>query len=199
MPFESIATEDTLVSIMIRFCVNITVLFILIRLIYYRFSKKPEYLFSFFLMGIVIFFICSILETVDIQLGMALGLFAIFAILRFRTVNYTVKDMTYVFTVIGVSVVNSQANITPPVLASITINSVILAGALFLEVFLSKRLLTSQTIIYNKTELLKPDFRNELLKELSDFTGQNIEKVRIVKADVAKCVCELEVFYRERI
>ncbi|MBW6502354.1 MAG: DUF4956 domain-containing protein [Bacteroidales bacterium] len=198
MPFESIATEDTLLSIMIRFIVNITVLFILIRMIYYRFSKKPEYLFSFFLMGIVIFFICSILETVDIQLGMALGLFAIFAILRFRTVNYTVKDMTYVFTVIGVSVVNSQANITPPVLASVSINTIILLGALFLEVFLSKRLLSSQTIIYNKTEFLKPDLRKELLKELSEFTGQNIEKIRIVKADLAKCTCELEVFYREK-
>ncbi len=198
MPFESLATEDTLTSIMIRFCVNITVLFILIRMIYYRFSKKPEYLFSFFLMGIVIFFICSILETVDIQLGMALGLFAIFAILRFRTVNYTVKDMTYVFTVIGVSVVNSQANIAPPVLASVTINGIFIAGALFLEVFLSKRLMVSQTIIYNKTEFLKPDFRKELLKELSEFTGQNVEKVRIIKADVAKCTCELEVFYREK-
>jgi len=199
MPFESIASEDTLLSIMIRFCVNIAVLFILIRVIYYRYSKKPDYLFSFFLMGIIIFFICSILGTVDIQLGMALGLFAVFAILRFRTVNYTVKDMTYVFTVIGISVVNSQANIPPPVLASVTINSIILAGAFLLEVFLSKRTMASQTVIYNKTELLKPEFRAELLKELSDFTGQDVERIRIVKADVGKCTSELEVFYREKL
>ncbi|NSW94472.1 MAG: DUF4956 domain-containing protein, partial [Bacteroidales bacterium] len=80
---ESFIANDTLWSILARFAINLIVLFILVKGLYYRYSKKEEYLFSFFLMGIMIFFICSILKTVDIQLGMALGLFAIFAILRF--------------------------------------------------------------------------------------------------------------------
>ncbi|HRR93748.1 MAG TPA: DUF4956 domain-containing protein, partial [Bacteroidales bacterium] len=110
MFFNNLATEVSLLSILVRFTFNLAVLFILIFLIYYRYSKKEEYLFSYMLIGVVIFLITSLLNTVNIQLGLALGLFAVFAILRFRTVNYSVKDMTYVFTVIGISVINSQAN-----------------------------------------------------------------------------------------
>ncbi len=177
MSFISIANEDTLLSIMIRFGINFLVLFILVRLIYYRYSKKEEFLFSFFLMGIIIFFICAILETVDIQLGMALGLFAIFAILRFRTVTYTVKDITYIFTIIGISVINSQANVPPPLVGAIVINSIILITVFLLEIFLKKRALNSLIIIYYKIDLLNPVYRKELLKDLSDQTGENIEKV----------------------
>ncbi len=101
---------------MIRFAINLLVIFILVGLIYYRFTGKKEYVFSFFLMGIIIFLLCALLQTVNIQLGMALGLFAIFSILRFRTVNFSAKEMTYIFVVIGVSVINSQANIPPPVI-----------------------------------------------------------------------------------
>jgi len=78
-------------------------------------------------------------RTVNIQLGMALGLFAVFAILRFRTVNYTAKDMTYIFTVIGVSVINSQANISPSLLGALLVNSIIIITAIILELFLKKK------------------------------------------------------------
>lgn len=198
MSFETIALETNLLTIMIRFFLNLLVLFVLIRLIYYKFTKKEEYVFSFFMMGIVIFLLCSLLQTVDIQLGMALGLFAIFAILRFRTVNYTAKDMTYIFTVIGVSVINSQANIPPPIVGAFVVNSIILITAVLLELFLRKNSLTSITLIYNKPELLNPAFRPELLKELSIKTGQEIEKVRIRKIDIGKGNSELEGFYRDK-
>jgi hypothetical protein len=198
MSFDSLAVQNTLLSIMIRFFTNLIVLFILIRIIYYKYSKKEEYVFSFFLMGIIIFLICSLLETVDIQLGMALGLFAIFAILRFRTVNYTVKDMTYIFTVIGISVINSQANIPPPLVGAIVVNAIIIITAFLLEIFLQKRSHTSILIIYNKLELLKPSFKKDLLKDLSAETGQNIEKVIIRKMDISKKNAELEVYFMDK-
>jgi hypothetical protein len=184
---------------MIRFFFNLIVLFILIRLIYYRYEKKEEYVFSFFMVGIIIFLITSLLGTVDIQLGMALGLFAIFAILRFRTVNYTAKDMTYVFTVIGVSVVNSLANIPPPVVGAVLVNSIIVISALLLEKFLKNKALTPVIILYNKIQLLKPEARAELLQDLSLQTGLRVEKVRIRKIDIAKCNAELEVFFSEQV
>ena len=199
MSFNTIAIEDTLWSILIRFLINLVVLFILVRLIYYRYTKKEEYLFSFFMMGIIIFLICSLLETVDIQLGMALGLFAIFAILRFRTINYTAKDMTYIFSVIGVSLINSQANIPPPVIGAIVVNSIIIISAFVLEIFLQKKALSSHIIIYNNLDFLKPANINELLKDLSLHTGQEIEKVKIRKIDIGKCNAEVEVFYKDRI
>jgi len=151
------------------------------------------------MIGIIIFLLTSLLGTVNIQLGMALGLFAIFAILRFRTVNYTAKDMTYVFTVIGVSVVNSLANIPPPVLGAIIVNSVILITALLLELFLKNKALTQVTILYYRIQLLGPDRRNELLKDLSGSTGLNVQKVRIRKIDLGKNSAELEVFFMEKI
>jgi hypothetical protein len=198
MSLTSLAQEDTLFSILIRFFGNLLVLFILIRLIYYRFTRKEELLFSFFQMGIIIFLICSLLETVNIQLGMALGLFAIFAILRFRTVNFTSKDMSYIFTVIGVSVINSQANVPPAVIGAIVVNSIIIITAYLLEIFLKKNFLTSIIIIYYKPQLLNPNLRTELLKDLSKRTGQKIEKVRIRKINIGKGNAEVEVFFKEK-
>jgi len=199
MSLETIFTESSLLTIMIRFFFNLFVLIILIRFIYYKFTKKAEYLFSFFMMGIIIFLLCSLLETVDIQLGMALGLFAIFAILRFRTVNYTTKDMTYIFTVIGVSVINSQANIPPPLAGALIVNSTIIIAAILLELFMKKNGLGTMLIVYNKPELLHPGSRDELLKELSILTGLPIEKVRICKVDVNKGNSELEAYFRESV
>ena len=197
MSFENLALENTLLSIMVRFFLNLFVLFILIRIIYYKFSKKADYMFSFFIMGIIIFLLCSLLGSVNIQVGMALGLFAIFAILRFRTVTYTTKDMTYTFAVIGVSVINSQANIPPPVMGALIVNFVILDAAFILELFLKKNAMEMIHIVYNKPELLNPGSRVELLKELSNQTGLIIEKVKIRKIDIGKGNADLEVFFRE--
>ena len=197
MQIDSVLLEQSLTGIMIRFIFNLIVLFILIRLVYYKYEKKEEYVFSFFMVGIIIFLLTSLLGTVDIQLGMALGLFAIFAILRFRTVNYTAKDMTYVFTVIGVSVVNSLANIPPPVVGALLVNSIIVISALLLEIFLKNKALTPVLILYNKIHLLKPESRTELLQDLSLLTGLKVEKVRIRKIEIAKSNAELEVFFRE--
>jgi hypothetical protein len=197
MILTKIVTEGTLLSILIRFFVNLFVLFILIRLIYYRFTKKEEYVFSFFLVGIIIFLIVSLLVTVDIKIGMALGLFAVFGILRFRTINFTTKDMTYFFTVIGISIVNSQANVPPPVIGAIVVNSIIVLTALILEITLKRTALTSYIISFKKPELLLPSARTELLKELSAHTGHNIEKVVIRKFDITKGNAELEVFFRD--
>lgn len=198
MQIDNVLLEHSLTGIMIRFIFNLIVLFVLIHLIYYRYEKKEEYVFSFFMMGIIIFLLTSLLGTVDIQLGMALGLFAIFAILRFRTINYTAKDMTYVFTIIGVSVVNSMANIPPPVVGALLVNSIIVLSALLLERFLKKKALTSVIILYNKIQLLKPEARTELLQDLSLQTGLRVEKVKIRKIDIAKSNAELEVFFSEQ-
>ncbi|MCU0461599.1 MAG: DUF4956 domain-containing protein [Bacteroidales bacterium] len=197
MILESLVNEVTLQSILLRFTVNLFVIFILIRVIYYRFTGKAEYLFSYFLLGIVIFFLCSILETVEIQLGMALGLFAIFAILRFRTINYTAKDMTYIFLVIGLSLINSQAKIPPPVIGAAVINSIILVAAFILELFLKNNSLASFVISYDKFDLLNPARESELLQDLSGRTGKKIEKVKIRKMDLIKNSSEIEVFFKE--
>lgn len=195
---EKLLSEVTLANILIRFGFNLLVLTILVYFIYYKHSKKEEYLFSFYLIGVVIFLICALLKTVDIQLGLALGLFAVFAILRFRTVNYTVKDMTYIFAVIGVSVINSQANIPPPVIGAVVINSLIIIIAWLLELYTRKRTLTSFIIQYKNLNLLKPAARQDLLRELSVLTGYDIRNVVIKEMNIEKGSAELEVFFRDQ-
>lgn len=195
MTFDAIIQEASLLSILIRFALNLVVLIVLILFIYYRFSRKEEFVFSYFMLGSVINLLCSLLGTVNIQIGMALGLFAIFAILRFRTVTYTVKDMTYIFIVIGISVINSQANIPPPIIGAVAINSIIIIGTLILELFLRRRALSSYILKYNKLDLLKPGRNTELLNDLTLTTGTKIEKVRILEMDAVKGNAELEVYF----
>ena len=197
MHIDTLLADNTLWNLLVRFIMNMLVLFILVVVIYYRFSKKEEHLFSYILLGLMIFLICAILGTIELQIGTALGLFAIFAIIRFRTVQYTVKDITYVFVIIGISVINSQANIPPPILGAIVINVSILLITYILEIFLLKKSMTKLLLTYNKIELLKPGFNNELLKDLSRHTGQNIERVIIKKINIEKSNARLEVYFKD--
>ena len=149
-------------------------------------------------MGIMIFLICSILESIEVKMGTAMGLFAVFAILRFRTVTYTVKDITYIFVVIGVSVINSQAHIAPVVLGAIMINASVILITYILELYWQKKYLNKFIVVYDKPELLKPGLNKDLLKDLSRQTGQNIEKVVILKMDTKRGNAEIEVYYKEK-
>src|SRR4030043_1112902 len=142
-------------GIIIRFAIHVVFLIILIRGIYFKYSKKEKFLFTFFLMGITVFFISSMLKSVFIEFGMSVGLFAIFAILRFRTRNFSLKDMSYIFATIGISVINSLKLVGFPVLGVVIINIIIVIAAIILEEFTLKNNTVTYTIIYEDLELLK--------------------------------------------
>jgi hypothetical protein len=183
-------------GIMWRFVINLIFLFILVRLIYFRYSRKDRFLFTFFLMGIMTFFICSILRSVYVEIGMAVGLFAIFGILRLRTKNFNIKDMAYTFTTIGISVINSLKLVKFPVLGVIIINLIIIISAYLLEQFLLKTRSVTHSIIYENIDLLKPDREQKLLKDISTLTGKEIQKVRIRRIDYKKKVALLDISYK---
>jgi hypothetical protein len=196
-------------AIIERFVINLIFLFLLIRLVYYRYSKKPMYVFSFFLMGIVIFIIGSMLPIVFnsamTQLGMAIGLFAIFTILRFRTRTLSIKDMAYMFTVIAISAVNSLEWSEFPVLGIFIFNIIILLSALILEIFLVRNTRPPQEIkeenfnthpiVYDKMELLKPQNSEELTEDIIEITGLDVKKVQIKQVDYQKMIAVLDIFY----
>lgn len=188
--------QDPLWSVLIRLLVTLLVLFIVIRVVYYRYSRNERRVFSFFQMGIMIFLVCILLKTVEVQLGIALGLFAIFAILRFRSRNLSMRDMTYFFTVIGVSVINAMATFYNPVRGMIVINSVVVLSTFTLEVFFNKRVFTSATLIYDRLDLLAPDKFQELLSDISSRSSKKVEKVEIKKIDLIKKNAELEISFR---
>ena len=184
-------------GILIRFAINMVFLIILIRGIYFRYSKKEKFLFTFFLMGITVFFITSMLKSVFIEFGMAVGLFAVFAILRFRTRNFSLKDMSYIFTTIGISVINSLKLVGFPVLGVIIINILIVICVIILEEFTLRNNTITHNIVYEDLELLKTARKQRILKELSALTGKEIIRYRIRDIDYKKKVASMEISYKE--
>jgi hypothetical protein len=187
--------NPTFLAIMLRFATNLIFMFILIRVVYYRYNKKMKFLFTFFMMGIVVFFICSMLGAVRLDISFAFGLFAIFAILRFRTRNVGIKDMAYIFTTIGISMINSLKVFKFPLLGIFIFNILIILSSYFLEEYLARHRYESHVITYNNTEMLKPENKQKLLQEVSDLTGEKIFKVKILKVDYKKGEASLEVYY----
>jgi len=188
---------DTLWSLLIRFLLNLIFLFILIKLLYFRYTKKEKFLFTFFLIGVTVFFICSILKDVTIDIGIGLGLFAIFTILRFRTRNFSVKDMAYIFTTIGISVINSVNTQSINLIGFCIINAIIILTAFILEEYLKNNSFCKYSVYYDNLDLLKPGSRNKLMKDLSFRLGHNILKINIRNIDLKRKIAQLDVFYKE--
>lgn len=184
-------------GILIRFVIHIFFLIVLIRYIYYRYSKKEKFLFTFFLMGITVFFITSMLRSVWIEFGMAFGLFAVFAILRFRTRNFSLKDMSYIFTVIGISVINSLKLVGFPVLGVIFFNIIIVMSAILLERFTANNNTVTHSIIYENLELLKSGKKQKILNEISEMTGKKVHKIKIRRINFKNKTARLDVYYNE--
>ncbi len=199
-------------TIIERFAINMVFLTLLIRFVYYRFSKKPSYVFSYFLLGIVIFIIGSMLPIVFnsamSQLGMAIGLFAIFTILKFRTRNLTIKDMTYIFTVIAISAVNSLEWSEFPTLGIFILNFLIIISAFILEILFAgnpgktkkpkkagHEKLRKHPVVYDNMEMLKPQNKEKLIKNLREISSLDVKKAKIKRVDYSNKVAILDIFY----
>jgi hypothetical protein len=195
-------------NIIEKFLINLVFLFLLIRAVYYRYSKKRNYVFSLFLMGILIFILGSMLPIVfnaDMgKLGMAIGLFAIFTIIRFRTRNLSAKDMSYFFTVIAISAVNSFKWVNFPVLGIFILNIIIILSAYILEVLLARKTkkakkekYSTHPIIYENLEMLKSQHKEELLRNVAEITGIDVKKVRIRRVNYKEKFAVLDLYYND--
>jgi len=183
---------------MFRFVLNMVFLIILIRGVYFRYTKKEKFAFTFFLMGIMVFFLTSMLNTnILMQFSFGFGLFAIFAILRFRTRNFSLKDMSYIFTVIGISLINAVKVVGFPVLGVIIFNIIIIISIIILERFSINNNITTHSIIYKNLELLTSAEKQRILQDISELTGKDILRIKIRKIDFKDKVALLDIFYKE--
>ena len=192
-----ILSSDTVWGILLRFSINVVFIIVLVWVIYFRYTKKEKFLFTFFLIGVVVFFVSSIMRRVDIGLGLAFGLFAIFGILRFRTRNFSLKDMSYLFATIGISVINSLGMMVLPLTGILVINAIILISAFVLEKILCNNMFMKHSIVYDKLELLKPENQDKLIKDVSGRTGRTILRISIEKIDYKKDVADLDIYFKE--
>lgn len=187
-------SNPNFVGIIWHLMLHIIALTLLIRVVYYGYNRKEKYLFSFFLMGILAFFITSMLLRVTIEMGMGLGLVAVLAILRLRAKNFSVKDMSYTFAVFGLSVLNALNVLNFPYFGVLVINALIILSAWLLELFVVSHKSETTTITYENLDLLRPEKKQKLLKDVSELTGKEVLKVKIRKIDYQKKVALLDIF-----
>ena len=174
---------------------NLLVVFITVHYIYNSSEKTKDYEFSFLLIGSVVFFLCYMLGNVNLQLGFALGLFAIFGILRFRTDPIPIKEMSYLFTGITISVINALS-FDFFVLHQVLIANVLLWILLaFMERVFYKTKESCLPLLYDRLDLLAPDKRGDLLEDLRSRTGLNISEVKIKQFDLLKETAELVIYF----
>lgn len=182
-------------ELLIQFALNLVVLFILSWAMYYRYNRKPEYVFAQILSGVVVFVICAMLRWVQLELGLVLGLFAIFAIIRFRTVNVPVKDMAYLFMVVGVSAVNALLRVNECLHWIIFANMLLIGLTYLLEKVFFSNQLSKRTITFNDPDLLRPSQHALLMDRLREITELNIVRYEIGKVDYNKKQAQLRIFF----
>jgi hypothetical protein len=190
-------TNPTFVGIIWRMAINLVSLIILVRFIYFQFSKKEKFAFAFFLMGILTFFITSVLNSVFLQMAGAFGLFAVLGIMRMRTRNFSIKDMAYTFATLGLSVINALNVLKFPLLGILIINFIILFSAYLLELFVSKNQSSTLSITYENLDLLRPEKKQKLLRDVSELTGKQVLKVKIRRIDYRRKIAVLDICCRD--
>lgn len=190
-----IVNWEDLSELVIRFSINIFFILMLVRVVYYPIAKRKDFLFTFVLIGTTVFVICFMLESVELELGFALGLFAVFGIIRYRTDPIPIKEMTYLFMVIGLSVMNALINKKISLIEMFFANAVILAAAYGLEKVWLLRHESQKIVLYEKIDLIHHDKKKELIEDLETRTGLIINRVDIGKIDFLRDTAMIRLYF----
>ena len=180
-----------------NFGTNFLVLFIIVRLIYVPINKNREFIFTYFIFNVVIFFLCSVMSTSNLKEGFAFGLFAVLSLLRYRTESIPTKEMTYLFISISIAVINALLNKKISMVEVVFCNGVIISAVFILEKMWSKTREHTQMLVYEKIELIKPDKRVELIADLKERTGLKINHIEIVKINLLTDSAIIKILYVE--
>ena len=184
-----------LIKLLFKFSIDLIFLFIIVRVIYYRIKDEKDYVFTFFMFNILTFFICFLLRKVPMEMGFALGLFAVFGILRYRTEAIPIRQMTYLFIVIGLSMINSLANKSISWFEILLANGIITIITYLIDRVWFSTIELTKTILYEKIELIKPENEQELIEDLKQRTGLQIVAVKIDKVDFLRDTAQVKIYY----
>jgi len=205
-----------LIDFFLRYGLNILVVFVLVRILYYSRHKNKDFVFTFFLFNTVIFLICFLLSSTKIKIGFAFGLFAIFSILRYRTVSVPIREMGYFFVAVTIGIINALAtynlvgisqgigtsDVTSQLAPIVNDVGVLLLsnGLILLMTYILDRQLSLdhenwKSITYERIDLIHPDKRKEMLEDLSQRTGLPIHRVEIMKINFMRDIASIRAFY----
>ena len=190
-----LATVPDLVSLAIRFGLDLFVMLLIVRGVYYRRYGERDYLFTYVLLNVVTFTLAYLLSRVPIELGFALGLFAVFGILRYRTEAINVRNLTYLFVVIGLGLLNALATLQVS-LVELVLGNVAIAGTVAgLEMAASAHREATHRILYDRLDLISPGRAEALLDDLRHRTGLPVARYQIGDIDLLRDAVDITVHY----
>lgn len=189
-----INTEDFF-HLVIRLLLNLLVVFIVVYFIYAKTSRRKDFFFSYFAISITVFTLCFLLESVKLEIGFALGLFAIFGIIRYRTDPVPIKEMTYLFVIIGISVINALSGENVSYMELLFTNVIIVATIWVLEKILMLRQEVCTSITYERIENIHTLKKEELLKDIEERTGIKVKRFEIEKINFQRDIAEIKIYH----
>jgi hypothetical protein len=198
--------HEDIYRLLFRFGINLLFTFLIIRFLYYRNTQNSTYYFTFQMISNIVFLLCFSLNKYELNLGMALGLFAVFGIIRYRTEAVDPREMTYLFVIIGLALINALTGNNFSYIELMTTNFIVLSSIYLLEknVLPKNRasngsvtapILEKRTIIYNQLDHIKAENEGLLKENLEALLGRKIEKILITKINLNEKVATIEVYY----
>jgi hypothetical protein len=188
----------TSLHLVLGFLLNFSVALLIIRGIYYPVRRNREYVLAFFALNTSVFLISSLLGGIDLSVGFGFSLFAIFSVLRYRTDPIPVREMTYLFTLMALPVVDavllSQSSYLPLLIA----NGTTILVLYIVEKGWGCRYEEKKPIIYEKIDLIRPENYDRLLADLRERTGLAVTRCEIERINFLRDVAELQVYYQQR-
>lgn len=181
---------------LIRLVIDLIFTLIIIRWVFYPIYKERDYVFTTILVNLSVFFICFLLASIKLQIGFAFGLFAVFSIIRYRTQQIPIREMTYIFVVIIIAVINAISNEKISYAELLLANTVVLIAIYILEHnFLHGREVV-RFIVYEKIDLVKPENYEKLIKDLKERTGLDIQRAEIDSINFLNDTAKLKITYK---
>ena len=181
-------------ELLIRFLLNTVVIALIVRVFYYPKSKRRDYFFTFILISISVFLLIFLMGGVKLKVGFALGLFAIFGIIRYRTESVPIREMTYLFLIIAISAINGLATSISYVELLAT-NLLFIVSLWILESNRWVKHVASKLVLYDNVSLITPDKEEELIEDLKKRTGLHILRVEVGAIDFSKDTAMIKVYY----
>lgn len=186
--------SESLIQMMIRFAFNLLICWIIVKFFYYKKSGRRDFYFTFIAFSVTVFLLIYLLDSVRLQIGMALGLFAIFGIIRYRTEQVSIREMTYLFVTIGISVINGLSK-------TLSLAELVVANLLFIVVIsimenakIVKHIAT-KIVLYERIDMIVPEKSEELKADLEQRIGINIIKLEVGHVDFLRDVAFIKVYY----
>lgn len=184
-------------ALILKLAIDLIFMLIIVRKIFYSIYKEKDYAFTIIVMNVSVFIICFLMDSIKLKIGFAFGLFAVFAIMRFRTEQIPIREMTYMFAAIIIAVLNALSNAKISLAELVMANFTILLTILFLENNILIRNEMHKVITYEKIELIKPENYARLIADLRDRTGLQVNRAEIVAINFLNDTAKLKILFQQ--